>query len=239
MHCGVYQLCLPLGLEQADMSLLERIVKRRQTCKRGEVLFRPGDDLDYVYAIRGGAVKTYVCTEDGRVQITGFHFAGELLGLSALASRRYSCEAMALETTSVCKVAIGRLDELARKIPVIQYQLIRIMSGQIQRDEELLLLLGKRSAEERLAAYLLGVSRRFARRNFSATQFTLSMSRGDIGNYLGVAEETVCRIFSRFHEQGVVTIRRRNIQLNDLERLRQLAQLGAAARPEIPRLGAA
>ena len=228
-NCGIYQLCLPLGLDQADLSLLDSVIKRKEIYRRGEVLFRPGEALDYVYAIRSGSVKTYVSTGDGRVQITGFHIAGELLGLSALASRQFSSEASALETVSVCKVEISRLDEVAQKIPSIQYQMLRIMSGQIRQDEELMLLLGKRTAEERLAEYLVSLSRRFASRNYSGTQFRLSMSRLDIGNYLGLAEETVIRILRRFQEAGLITTDRRNVHLNDIERLVSIAQIDAAA----------
>lgn len=211
------------------MSLLDSIVRRQEVYKRGQVLFRPGDPFDYVYAIRSGSAKTLVSTADGRVQITGFHIPGELLGLSALASGKYTSEARALETTSVCKVSAERLQELARTIPAIQYELLKIMSGRIGQDEELMLLLGRRSAEERLAEYLLSLSRRFASRNYSATQFRLSMSRGDIGNYLGIAEETVCRLLSRFQEQGLVTIARRQVRLIDLRRLGAIAHLDAAA----------
>ena len=228
-RCGVYQLCLPLGLHQADMTLLESIVKRKEIYKRGQLLFRPGDRFDFIYAIRSGSAKTYVCTPDGRVQITGFHIAGELLGLSALESGQYSSEARALETTSVCRVEAERLGELAQKIPSIQYQMLRIMSGQIRHDEELMLLLGRRNAEERLAEYLIGLSRRFAARNYSPTQFHLSMSRGDIGNYLGIAEETVCRILTRFQNAGLIATNRRHVRLIDLRQLEAVARMSAAA----------
>ncbi|PKO72649.1 MAG: transcriptional regulator FNR [Betaproteobacteria bacterium HGW-Betaproteobacteria-14] len=227
-QCGVYRLCLPLGLHQADMTLLESIVKRKEIYKRGQLLFRPGEHFDFIYAIRGGSVKTYVGTPDGRVQITGFHIAGELLGLSALESGRYSCEARALETTSICKVEAERLDELAQSIPSIQYQMLKIMSGHIRQDEELMLLLGRRNAEERLAEYLIGLSRRFAARNFSATQFRLSMSRGDIGNYLGIAEETVCRILSKFQNAGLIAMNRRQVQLIDPRQLEAIGRINAA-----------
>lgn len=227
-NCGIYQLCLPLGLDRSDMTLLDSVIRRKEIYKRGEVLYRPGEELDYIYAIRSGSVKTYVTTGDGRVQITGFHVAGELLGLSALASRCFSNEASALETVSVCKVEINRLDEVAQKIPSVQYQMLRIMSGQIRQDEELMLLLGKRTAEERLAEYLVSLSRRFASRNYSGTQFRLSMSRLDIGNYLGLAEETVIRILRRFQESGLITTERRSVWLNDVDRLSAIAQLETA-----------
>ncbi len=220
---------MPHGLDSADMTLLESIVKRKDVYKRGQVLFRPRERFDFIYAIRSGSAKTSISTDDGRVQITGFHVGGELLGLSALASRIYTSEARALETMSVCKVEINRLEEISREIPAIQYQMMRIMSEQIRRNEELMLLLGKRSAEERIAEFLIGLSRRFVSRNYSGTQFRLSMSRLDIGNYLGMAEETVCRIFSRFQESGLITTDRRDVRLNDLVRLSAVARVDLAA----------
>lgn len=223
-NCGLYQLCLPMGLDSADTALLDRYVKRKRLLKRGEVLYRVGETFDYVYALRSGSVKTYVSTDDGRLQITGFHVPGELLGLNAIDERRYNCEAVALETTSVCEISADCFEELARQIPSVQYQMLKMMSREIKHNQGLMLLLGKKNAEERLATYLLSLSRRFAMRNYSPTQFNLSMSRGDIGNYLGIAEETVSRIFTRFQEEGMITSERRHIVLNDLERLCAIAR---------------
>ncbi len=229
-YCGIYKLCLPLGLERADSTLLDSIVRRKAVFKRGQLLFRPGQRFEYVYAIRSGSVKSYLCAEDGRTQITGFHIAGELLGLSAFPAREYSCEARALETTSVCMVDAARFEELAQEVPALQYQMLIIMSRQICQDEELMLLLGKRSAEEKLAGYLVGLSRRYASRNYSPTEFHLSMSRGDIGNYLGIAEETVCRVLARFRKDKLITTQRRHIRLNDIKRLSAMADIFAGAR---------
>jgi CRP/FNR family transcriptional regulator len=97
------------------------------------------------------------------------------------------------------------------------------MSAEIQHSHELLLLLGKHNAEERLATFLLGLSQQFALRHCSPTEFDLSMSRSDIGNHLGIAEETVCRIFARFQDDGLISSRYRRVKLNDLERLKQIA----------------
>jgi CRP/FNR family transcriptional regulator len=222
-NCGVYSLCVPLGLHEADMSLLERVVRRKQTYRRGEILFCTGEPFTYLYAIRSGSVKTFVSTEDGRVQVTGLRVPGQLLGLSAIEPKAYTCGAIALESTAVCKIAVDRLDEVAVKVPGIHYQMLRIMSTEIMHDEGLMLLLGARSADERLAAFLMELSARFAKRNFSATRFNLTMSRGDIGSYLGLAEETICRVFARLHQQGLIKVKRRQVELIDLSRLRALA----------------
>ena len=191
-----------MGLESADTELLDRYVKRKRMYKRGEVLYRSGEAFSFVYAIRSGSVKTYISTDDGRLQITGFHVPGELLGLNAMDENRHSCEAVALEATSVCEVSADCFKELAEKQPSVHYQMLKMMSREIKRNQQLMLLLGKKNAEERLATFLLSLSRRFAMRNYSPTRFNLSMSRGDIGDYLGIAEETVCRLFTRLQKRS-------------------------------------
>jgi len=223
-NCGIDQLCLPMGLDSANTALLDRYVKRKRIFKRGQVLYRIGEVFTSVYAIRSGSFKTYISTDDGRLQITGIHAAGTLLGLNAIDEKRYNCEAMALETTSVCEISVDCFEELARKIPSVHYQILRMMSKEIKHNQGLMLLLGKKNAEERLATYLLSLSRRFAMRNYSSIQFNLSMSRSDIGNYLGIAEETVSRLFTRFQEEGIITSERRHVVLNDLERLSAIAR---------------
>lgn len=222
-NCGAYPLCMSLWLRTGDSLLLERVVKKKQVFKRGQVLYRMGQPVEYMYVIRGGSVKTCVTTEDGQVQVMGFHAAGELLGLNAIGNRQHNSEAQAMAVTSVCEVSVDRFEELARKDTAIQYEILKIMSAEIRHGQELALLLGKHNAEERLAAFLLDLSRQFANCHCSATEFNLSMSRSDIGNYLGIAEETVCRIFARFQDDGLVSSECRHIKLNDVERLQQIA----------------
>lgn len=231
--CGFYQIGLSMGMDSADTTLLDRHIKRRRKLKRGDVLFRVNEEFTYVYAIRSGSIKTYISTDDGRQQITGFHVPGELLGLNALDENRHNCEAVALEPTILCEISVNCFKELAQQIPSVHYQLLRLMSTEIKHNQGLMLLLGKKNAEERLATFLLSLSRRFALRNYSPTQFNLSMSRGDIGDYLGIALETVCRLFTRFQEEGVITSERRYIVLKDIDRLRAIAREPGNAKAQV------
>ena len=132
-------------------------------------------------------------------------------------------EARALETTMVCEVPIDVLEAYSAEAPSIRQQILRILSQEILDNQELMLLLGKKNADERLATFLLSLSRRFQRRSYSPSQFNLSMSRSDIGNYLGMAEETVCRVFTRFQDDGLLTTDRRQVQLLDQDRLQSLS----------------
>src|SRR5581483_10803593 len=187
-----------------DLEQLDRMIKRRRTLKKGEMLYRNRDPLRAIYAVRRGAFKTAGLMQDGRVHVTGFFLAGELLGFDAITADRHPCDAEALETSEVCEIPYQELEELAQRLPGLQHQLLKIMSREIVRDEQLLVLLGRMTAEERLASCLLSFSRRQARLGLSATDLSLAMSRQDLGHYLGLALETVSRLFSRFQEEGVL-----------------------------------
>jgi CRP/FNR family transcriptional regulator len=230
--CNLFQLCLPVGIDAKELEELDSIIKRRRPLKRGEHLFHVGTPFQSIYAVRSGSIKTYSPTEDGHEQVTGFHLPGELLGLDAINLEHHPCAAKALETTSLCEIPFDRLEELSTHLPSLQHQLLKIMSKEILHDQSLLMLLGKKSAEERLAALLLSLSGRYQKRGFSPTDFYLSMSRNDIGNYLGLAVETVSRLFSRFQEEGILNVQRKHICITDLPQLRAIANTKSGGRAE-------
>ena len=222
-HCSLHDLCLPLGVSDADLDALESLIKPRRPVQRNEHLYRAGDRLTSIYAVRSGSIKTYSLTNDGREQITGFHLPGELLGLDAINDNAHPCSAKALETSSVCELPFEQLESLAMRIPGLQHQLFRIMSRELKSDEQFMTLLGKKNADERLASFLVGLSNRFQERGYSATEFNLSMSRNDIANYLGLAVETVSRLFSRLQGEGIIEVDRKLINISDLAALNKIA----------------
>ena len=224
-RCSVRQLCLPVGISNTDMQHLDRIIAHRQPLNRDKHVFRQNDKFYALYAIRSGFVKTYTLTENGTEQVTGFHLPGELLGMDAINPRQHICSAKVLETTSLCEIPFHGLEELMAPAPDLGQRLVHIISRSLQADNELLTLLGKKSAEERLATFLLSLSTRFKQRGYSPHEFHLSMSRTDIGNYLGLSMETVSRTFGRFHRRGLIDVRRQEIRLKDIEQLRNIAGL--------------
>jgi CRP/FNR family transcriptional regulator len=102
--CSLFQLCLPVGIDQADLAEVDRIIKRRRPIQRGDQLFANGDKFRSIYAVRSGSLKTFVLTQDGREQVTGFFLPGEIVGLDAIGTGEHTCTARALETTSVCEI---------------------------------------------------------------------------------------------------------------------------------------
>ncbi|MEW5865071.1 MAG: fumarate/nitrate reduction transcriptional regulator Fnr [Pseudomonadota bacterium] len=223
----MFALCLPVGVGEADLALLERVIKRRRLLRRGEVVFRQGERFHSVYAVKSGSLKTYVPVDGAGAQVTGFHLPGELLALDAVGAGCYQYTASALETASLCEVPFDRLEELGMLVPNVQRQMLRVMSGQIRQDLLMQVLHCKKTAEARLAAFLLDLSARFARRGFAAAEFGLSMSRGDIGNYLGLAKETVIRMLRRFEDRGLVSMARKRLRIRDLYGLERLAGMRA------------
>lgn len=222
-NCSLFQLCLPHGISDADLALLDTIIKRRRPLQRGDYLFQVGDPFRSIYVVRSGAVKTFAPTLDGEEQVTGFHLPGELVGLDAITTGTHPCSAMALETSSFCEIPFDRLEDLSEEVRSLGRHLLRILSREIHDDHELLKLLNKHTAEERLAALLVSFLTRLQQRGLSGREFHLSMSRHDISNYLGLAVETVSRVFSRFQQEGLMTVTRRYVVINDLDRLKTLA----------------
>lgn len=213
--CSLASLCLPLALNSEDMDSLDEIVKRGRPLKKGDLLFRQGDSFSSVFAVRSGALKTFSVTDAGEEQITGFHLPSELVGLSGMDSEFYPMSAQALETTSVCEIPFERLDELALQLPQLRRQLMRIMSREIRDDQQMMLLLSKKTADERIATFLVNLSARFRARGFSPNQFRLAMSRSEIGTYLGLAVETVSRVFTRFQQNGLLESEGKEVRILD------------------------
>ncbi len=223
--CSLQELCLPVGLSRTEIDRLDSIISMRQSAKRGTSLYRIGDPFRNLYAVRAGAFKTVDLSEDGSQKITGFYLSGEILGLDAISTDRQNFGAIALEDSEVCVVPFERLEELLREIPALQHHFHKIMSRDIMRDQGLMLLLAGMKADARLSAFLIGLSQRFANLGYSALRFRLRMTREEIGSYLGLTLETVSRLFSRFSDEGLIRIDRREVAILALAALRAVIEV--------------
>ena len=220
--CNLRELCLPGGVCQDDLRRVENIVYARRRVRRGERLFNAGDEFSAVYAIRSGFFKTSVVDADGRAQVTGFFMGGELLGMDGVGTGRYNGAAIALEDSEVCVMPFALIEEIAREVPALQRHLHAVLAREIVRDHGVMMLLGSMRAEERLATFLLNLSKRFVRRGYSASDFHLRMTREELGSYLGLKLETVSRLFSQFQEQGLIAVEQKHVRILDsagLERI--------------------
>ena len=220
--CSLYSLCLPLGLNNQDLGRLDKIIDRNDSLPRGGVLFQAQMPFKSLYVVRSGSFKTTISTGNGHDQITGFYFPGEFIGLDAIYADAYQSTATALESSTLCALPFDRLTALGADIPPLQMHILRRSSKELANDKSLMLLLGKKSADAKLATYLLSLSARFQERGFSSTEFRLSMPRKDIANHLGLAVETISRLFTRFQKQNLITINNKHIKLLNLPQLKAL-----------------
>ncbi|MGP1946918.1 MAG: FNR family transcription factor [Arsenophonus sp. NC-PG7-MAG3] len=221
--CSVNQLCIPYTLNEHELHKLDNIVERKKPIQKGHTLFKAGDELKLLYGIRSGTIKSYSLTEEGDEQITDFHLAGDLVGFDAIINNKYLRFAQAIETSMICEIPFEILNDLSGKIPNLRQQIMRLMSSEIKDNQEMILLLSKKNAEERLAAFIYNLSRRFAQRGFSAKELRLTMTRGDIGNYLGLTVETISRLLGRFQKTNTLSVKGKYITINDMYKLTEIA----------------
>ena len=218
--CAFSRACLSQGMDKASLRDLHMLVEHVGPLHAGEHVFREGDPFEAIAAVRAGTVKTYSVDRDGREHVLGFHLPGEVIGLNAIDGDRYPCNAVALDTATLCRFSFPRISMLATRLPGVQQTLFRLLSRDIGNAS---LLAGDWSADERMAAFLVGMSRRLAARGFSPQRFQLTMGRGDIANYLRLAPETVSRVLKRFQHDGLIKVDRREVELTALPALESVA----------------
>ncbi|HEX2565464.1 MAG TPA: helix-turn-helix domain-containing protein [Burkholderiales bacterium] len=220
--CNFRELCIPAGICADDLARVENLVYARRRVKRGEALFNAGDEFKALYAVRSGFFKSSIADGEGREQVTGFFMGGELLGMEGIGTGRYHGAAIALEDSEVCVLPYALIESLAREVPGLQRQLNAVMAREIVRDHGVMMLLGSMRAEERLAAFLLNLSKRFTARGYSKSEFTLRMKREEIGSYLGLKLETVSRLFSAFDKEGLVEVEQKHLRIRDIAGLERI-----------------
>ncbi len=220
--CNLRELCFPHGMTADELMNMDTVVEQPRSLHKNDFLYRDGDKALAIYAVRSGCIKTMTEGSNGEEQIVGFHLAGELFGLDGFADGVHACNAVALETASICELPLAQLETLSKKLPGLSKQMLRIVGKEVNNDHRLLLLLGKLTADERLATFLLSLSSRMEERNWDAHEFNLMMPRQDIANYLGVAVETISRLFASFQNEKIIVVDRRHITIVDMAKLKAI-----------------
>jgi CRP/FNR family transcriptional regulator len=218
--CAFSDACMSQGYDKAALSELHVLVDHVGPYQAGDYIVRAGEPFDSIAAVRAGMVKTFVDDSLGNEQVLGFSLPGEVIGLNAIHGSRYPCNAVALDTVHLCRISFPKISSLAARMPGLQAKLFSLLSAEIGKAA---LLAANYRTEERMAAFLLDTSARYARRGFSATRFNLTMSRTEIANYLRMAPETASRVLRRLSDDGVIAVKQREIILLQPERLAQMA----------------
>lgn len=220
--CILNDICLPVGMSQHDIPLMDNFVKERVRIPKGLSLFELGDRAQAIYGLRSGALKTQLQDANGQVQITGFVMPGEVIGMDGMVDGTHTSHAIALEDSEVCVISLDDIDRVSPQLPVLQQQFRRLMSMEINRSHQMVMTLGTLRSEQRVAAFLLNISQRLAALGYSSYDFILRMSREEIGNHLGLTLETVSRLFSRFARENLIRIKQREVTILNMDALREL-----------------
>jgi CRP/FNR family transcriptional regulator, anaerobic regulatory protein len=222
-NCALNSICLPAQLTPREIRILEGAVERGRELPVGASLIRAGQPMEALYVVRSGSAKAYSLTIDGDEKVRGFHLPGEVVGLEAFAEGRNVCEVVALEPLRYCMIPVSRLEHLMEALSGLRREIVRLMSQGLEEAHRMRSNMGIMAARERLAGFLVELSRRLERRNLSPTQFRLSMSRRDMAHHLGLALETVSRELGTFKREGWIEVNLRYIKLLKPEALATLA----------------
>jgi CRP/FNR family transcriptional regulator len=223
--CCLQEFCEPGSLERNEIDFLRTFVKKQDLrLRRGEQVYRQGDEFRALVAVHTGSLKITVVSSHGMERVSRFAITGDMVGLNGIESGRHGDRAVALEDSGACLLPWERVEEAAAQIPLVRRQLMRMLSREIRRSEAVGLLLGRLSAKERFAAFLLDLSDRLASRGLDGLRFRLSMSRPDIGSFLGLTSETVSRMFTEFRDEGLLGVNAKEVELLRPRLLRALAR---------------
>ncbi len=220
--CLLRTLCLPVALGPEEFETVVSVIEGSLSFHRDQHIYTAGDPFTSIYVVKSGAIKTLMLSDQGTEQITGFYLPAETFGMASIAFPRYNNTAVALETSAVCEIPFAKLETLNLNIPTLQRHFFDLMSREINRDQQLITLLSKHSAEERVASLLLSISARNHQRKLSSSRFRLPMSRADIGNYLGLTVETVSRILSRFQKQRLLNVDKKELEILNFDALKAI-----------------
>lgn len=208
----------PAGLGIAEAGEVLRAAGSVARFSEGNEIFAEGDDSDLFYKVQSGVVRICKFLPDGRRQIEAFHIAGDIFGMELNGTRDLSAEAVS-DCTLVC-YRRRTVDMLAEKDEMVTRQLLRFAMENLAHAREHCLLLGRRGAAEKVAAFLL----EWADRSCDPAVVRLAMTRQDIGDYLGLTIETVSRTFSQFERDGLIALNgTREVRLTGLEALEDIA----------------
>jgi CRP/FNR family transcriptional regulator, anaerobic regulatory protein len=221
-RCEIRHLAFCGALDPKNLDEIQSIMQTRHLSP-GEHVINEGDDATAVFNIAAGSIKLYKLLQDGRCQITGFLLPGDFCGIATDGTYAYSAEA--LEPTEICSMPRRKLEAVFARHPELERRLLAIISHELSVAQDQMLLLGRKTAAERLAAFLIRQSERNVRLGWPADPVQLPMSRSDIADYLGLTIETVSRTFTKLKDEGTVRLPTKTVvELANPERLRSLAE---------------
>lgn len=222
-NCSLVNASIAAGYDQVRLAELGCTVEHIGPLHAGDFVFHRGDVFDAIYALRLGIVKIRKLDGRSRQQVKGFFLPGEVIGIGAIDRGAFPCDAIAMDTTFLCRVSFSAISAVAAQVPAVQQYLLRTLSQRVGAARR---LTRGADADARVAAFLLDLHVRSVASGPATTRLHLRMSRTDIANYLRLASETVSRVLTRLRAERMIAVQGRDIELLDV---RRLAQVGSGA----------
>jgi CRP/FNR family transcriptional regulator len=222
LGCGLLESCYPAGSSLGDTRIRGTLACSRTLVKRGRHLYQSGDPISSIYSVMAGAFKTCNVTEKGEEQVMGFYMRGAILGLEALATGRHTAAAVALEDSLVCVVSAECLQQHCLQDRSVAQRVHAAMAKEIKARQQTILMLGSKTAEERVATFLTELAAAYFALGNPASDMNILMTRAEIGSYLGLTLETVSRILSDLRSRRLLTVNSKRIRILDLAALERL-----------------
>jgi len=201
--CDVREYTFCAALSPQEMGSIEAIVRSVRLAP-GQILFQEGEEASDVFNLVRGVVKLYKLLPDGRRQITGFLFPGDFLGIAGAGGYSYNAEAVT--ETGLCRFPRRQLFALFERFPKLEHRLFAIATDELTAAQDQMLLLGRKTAEEKVASFLCRLADRIDLGETRGGEVPVPMTRSDIGDYLGLTVETVSRTLSRLRKRGLIAV---------------------------------
>lgn len=222
--CGAREFSVCGSLAPADLLDLDAIAERI-SLRAGDPLVHEGDAVTSVFNVTSGSMRVYKLLPDGRRQIMGFLFTGDFIGLASGDNHAFTVEA--IEDASLCRFRKSEYRALARKRPALESALLERAAHELSAAQNQMLLLGRKTARERVATFLSDLPSRDPARPSVGGVVNLPMTRSEIADYLGLTIETVSRELTKLKTAGIVTLLSLHaLRVDQPDRLRAIAEAG-------------
>ena len=221
-HCALSRNCTEKAEQLANKQ--NNPVLTHKIYHKGDKLYCAGDAFNALYIVRSGSAKASISSMDAEEQIVDFCFPGDLVGTDGFAQLQHAQTVTFLETSSVCYISLHSVNALLANSEQGRQQLLGNMSRSLLMQQQQTMSYHCMTSAQRVAGFLLDLSARLAKRGLSSNQLTLSMTRIDIANYLGMAIETISRLLTTMQQQGLIQFQRRQVTLLDIPQLQALSR---------------
>ncbi len=220
--CGIRDTAICSVLAPEELTKLEAIA-RQVDFSQGQTVIDEGEPADFLFNLTQGTMKLYKLLPDGRRQITGFLFEGDFLGIAL--NEQYAYSAEAIGDVGLCRFPRQNLEAMLDEFPHLEKRLLGVVSNKLAQAQDQMLLLGRKTAREKVVSFLLSLSRRAADREAEPSPVYLPMSRADIADYLGLTTETVSRTFTNLKRDGYIRLKTGGyVELPDIDALEEIAE---------------